>query len=106
MNKIISIELYKKRRIETKEVKFSSYQRKIDAMSSDQLVEEMVHFQEKRAATGKLTPSLIIHGQILFEALEKNAKTKKLQALARSYHRHLKHELEHQRRKPCAKHSS
>ncbi len=69
------------------------YRQRIDAMDKLALLEEMVHFQEERTQKGELTPSLMLRGRILFEALEKTAETRELQILTRSYRRHLEFEL-------------
>ena len=70
------------------------YQEKILKMSPVELLEEMIRFQRTRSKQGHLTPSMIVQGLILFQELEQKAGTKALQQLARSYYRHLKHELE------------
>jgi hypothetical protein len=77
-----------------------AYRAKILSMDKLSLLNEMVTFQEERAATGNLTPGLMIRGKILFKALEENAETDALKSLSRSYRRHLEMELmEHSRAK-------
>ena len=69
------------------------YQARILSMDKLELLEEMVQFQEKRAQQGQLDPKMMIQGKVLFGTLEKHAETSALRSLARSYRRHLEHEL-------------
>mgnify|MGYP003395350660 CR=1 FL=1 len=69
------------------------YHAKILVMDKLELLEEMVRFQEERSRLGHLTPTMMVRGQMLFKALENQAATRELQMLARSYRRHLDHEL-------------
>lgn len=71
-----------------------AYQALVLQMDKLELLEEMMRFQEDRSRLGQLTLKMMIRGQILFKALEENAETEELRALARSYRRHLKFELD------------
>ncbi|MEN9722409.1 MAG: hypothetical protein RJB38_395 [Pseudomonadota bacterium] len=70
-----------------------AYQARILGMDKLALLEEMVRFQQKRSERGELTPQMILQGKSLFKALEEKAETEELRSLARSYRRHLEHEL-------------
>ena len=70
-----------------------AYRKRIEAMPKLELLEEMVKFQEERARIGELTPSMMIRGRVLFQALEESAETNELRLLTRAYHRHLDYEL-------------
>lgn len=70
------------------------YYLKIMQMDKQQLLEEMVDFQEKRSKVPELTTELIADGIILFRELERQAETDELRELAGSYWHHL--ELEQQ----------
>lgn len=70
-----------------------AYKAKILGMDKLELLEEMVRFQEERSRIGHLTPQMMIHGKILFKALEETAETNELRLLTRSYRRHLEFEL-------------
>ncbi len=69
------------------------YRARILVMDKLELLEEMVRFQEERSRLGHLVPEMMVRGQVLFKALEDQASTRELQMLARSYRRHLDHEL-------------
>ncbi|MFN7685107.1 MAG: hypothetical protein ACK5QT_06810 [Oligoflexia bacterium] len=69
------------------------YRAKIIAMDKLSLLQEMVNFQQERTQVGELTLSMMIRGKFLFNQLEINAETEELRTLARSYRRHLEHEL-------------
>ena len=69
------------------------YQALINKMDKLELLEEMVRFQEERAASGHLTVKMMIKGRVLFRALEESAETTELRLLTRSYRRHLDYEL-------------
>jgi hypothetical protein len=62
-------------------------------MDKVELLHEMMLFQKERSKLGYLTIQMMIHGQILFQALEENAETEDLRLLASSYRKHLKCEL-------------
>ncbi len=70
------------------------YQHKLRQMTKLELLDEMVRFQEERKKSGALTLSLMIRGRVLFEALENNAETNGMRALAGSYKRHLSAEFQ------------
>lgn len=57
------------------------------------LLEEMVRFQQQRSREGELSLAQIAQGKYLFKALEERADTQELKNLAKSYRRHLEHEL-------------
>ena len=71
-----------------------AYEKRIAQMHKLELLDEMMDFQDERTRVGHLTPRMMIRGRILFKTLEARAETRALQVLARSYHRHLKLELE------------
>jgi hypothetical protein len=75
------------------------YQAMILGMDKLELLEEMVRFQEERSRVGHLSVNMMLRGKHLFKALEKNAETRELQLLTRSYRRHLEAELSDYRRK-------
>ncbi len=54
-----------------------------------ELLNDMVVFQEERNRLGKLTPDLIEWGVVLYDLLTKFAETLALEKLSRTYHRHL-----------------
>ena len=70
-----------------------AYRARIIGMDKLTLLQEMVNFQEERAQTGELTVDMMIRGKYLFNQLEIRAETEELRILARSYRRHLEHEL-------------
>ncbi len=75
-----------------------AYQARILGMDKLALLEEMVRFQQERSARGDLTPLMMRQGRYLFKALEEKAETEELRLLARSYRRHLDHELSERHR--------
>jgi len=75
-----------------------AYQARILGMDKLALLEEMVRFQQERSERGDLTPEMMSRGRYLFKALEEKAETEELRLLARSYRRHLDHELNEHRR--------
>ncbi len=75
-----------------------AYQARILGMDKLALLEEMVRFQQERSERGDLTLEMMSRGRYLFKALEEKAETQELQLLARSYRRHLEHELNEHRR--------
>ena len=62
-------------------------------MNKNQLLEEMVDFQEKRVALGHLNIDLILEGIPLFTELTNKADTYELKQVSMNYVRHLKLEL-------------
>lgn len=76
-----------------------AYRARILGMSKVDLLDEMVRFQEERAALGHLTVEMMIRGKVLFKALEENAETQELRLLTKSYRRHLEYELAAARKK-------
>lgn len=70
------------------------YERYIDGLDRDDLLSEMVKFQQECEYNGGPNLSLMIRGIYLFGALEKVAESDALIALSRSYKNHLKYELE------------
>jgi predicted RNA-binding protein YlxR (DUF448 family) len=83
-----------------------AYQARILGMDKLALLEEMVRFQQERSERGDLTPEMMSRGRYLFKALEEKAETEELRLLARSYRRHLDHELNEHRRAQAGLHSS
>jgi predicted RNA-binding protein YlxR (DUF448 family) len=75
-----------------------AYHARILRMDKLALLEEMVRFQQERSEHGDLTPEMMSRGRYLFKALEEKAETEELRLLARSYRRHLDHELSEHRR--------
>lgn len=69
------------------------YARVIDKMTKLELLDEMIRFQEERTRLGHLPHKMMVRGRHLFDALERNAETREMRLLARSYKRHLEHEL-------------
>ncbi len=95
MNNVISLNALREiRRTQKADPSYQAYKAKIQKMNKLELLDEMMNFQEERSKIGHLTPSMMILGQILFQALETQAETQELQTLTRSYRRHLKYELE------------
>jgi hypothetical protein len=88
---VVSIHAF--RELKKSEDEDHAYQAKILAMEKLELLDEMVRFQEERTRIGHLTPTMMARGQYLFKALENSAETRELHILARSYRRHLEHEL-------------
>ena len=76
------------------------YRAKILGMYKLELLEEMVRFQQERSSRGDLTLEMMGRGRHLFQALEEKAETQELRLLARSYRRHLDHEISARRRAP------
>mgnify|MGYP003353183223 CR=1 FL=1 len=76
------------------------YRAKILGMDKLELLEEMVRFQQERSSRGDLTLEMMGRGRHLFQALEEKAETQELRLLARSYRRHLDHEISARRRAP------
>ncbi len=75
------------------------YQAYIDSLDKLELLNEMIRYQEKRSEKDELTHELLEQGLILFRTLELEADTDALQALARSYRRHLEYEAADRRAK-------
>ncbi len=75
-----------------------AYRARILGMDKLALLEEMVRFQQERSERGDLTVEMMGRGRYLFKALEEKAETEELRLLARSYRRHLDHELSEHRR--------
>jgi hypothetical protein len=92
-SKIISLDAARRiRDLSTKDEEYA-YQARILGMDKLALLEEMVRFQQERSRNGELTLEMIARGKYLFKALEERAETQELQLLARSYRRHLDHEM-------------
>jgi hypothetical protein len=77
-----------------------AYQARILSMGKEQLLEEMVAFQEERRSLGLLTPEMMFKGRHLFKALEEQADTQELKILSRSYRKHLEYEIAALRQRP------
>jgi hypothetical protein len=93
MNNVIS--LHQARILKKEQEAELTYRAKILSMDKLSLLEEMVKFQEARSKNGKLTLQMMVQGKYLFQELEHQADTQELKILARSYRRHLDHELDH-----------
>ncbi len=59
------------------------------SFDKQELLEEMVKFQEERSLKGSLTLDMINRGIPLFLRLEETAETYELKLLCRSYRKHL-----------------
>jgi hypothetical protein len=81
------------REIREAQAQDEAYRQKILSFDKLELLEEMVRFQEERSRVGELTPTMMVRGKILFQALEESAETQELRLLTRSYRRHLEFEL-------------
>ena len=88
---VISLEHFK--RVKETFYEDREYDALIQTMTKLELLDEMIRFQEKRTEMGTLDLKMMIRGRHLFDALEKNAETREMRLLARSYKRHLEHEL-------------
>lgn len=87
------IQLGSRRKKVSSEVELA-YKAMILGMDKQELLEEMVRFQEERTKVGQLTAEMMVNGQCLFKALEEAAETPELQILTRSYRRHLEYEYQ------------
>jgi hypothetical protein len=88
---VVSLEQFRRlKRITDQDL---DYARLIEKMTKLELLDEMIRFQEERTRVGQLTYKMMIRGRHLFDALERNAETREMRLLARSYKRHLEHEL-------------
>ena len=70
-----------------------AYEHRLECMSREELLSEMVDFQQWRTREGKLSLAMMIRGIPLFKRLESVAETTALQSLTRAYRRHLELEL-------------
>lgn len=69
------------------------YRAMILSMDKQELLEEMVRFQELRKLMGGLDAQMMVRGKHLFRALEEAADSQELKILSRSYRRHLEYEI-------------
>ncbi len=92
MSNIVSLKAVREIK-EAEDSELTAYHARILSMDKLELLEEMVRFQEERTRAGRLTPSMMVRGKLLFKALEENAETQELKILTRSYRRHLDLEL-------------
>lgn len=91
--KVISLAAARRiRELSAKDEEYA-YQARILGMDKLALLEEMVRFQQERSRVGELTVEMMARGKYLFKALETRAETQELQLLAKSYRRHLEHEM-------------
>ncbi|RYZ74102.1 MAG: hypothetical protein EOP09_00930 [Proteobacteria bacterium] len=97
MSNVISLRAFKV--LKQTEEEELAYRARILSLNKLELLEEMVNFQEERSERGYLTSQMMTRGKYLFKSLEEVADTQELKILARSYRRHLEHELQAERLK-------
>jgi hypothetical protein len=91
--KVISLEQARRiRELSSRDDEYA-YQARILGMDKLSLLEEMVRFQQQRSESGELSIEMMARGKYLFKALEERAESSELKGLARSYRRHLEHEM-------------
>lgn len=90
MADIINLNAHRLKKSTECDIQYHNYILQLDKL---ELMEEMVKFQEERAATGHLTVDMMVRGKHLFKCLEESAETEEMRLLCRSYRRHLDHEL-------------
>lgn len=90
MSKVVSLADYKKNS-ESIFIK-ESYQRYVDSMGIEDLLEEMVKFQDTTKSKSFYSLDLVDHGLILFKAIHKKADTSELKRFSLSYTKHLEFE--------------
>jgi hypothetical protein len=91
--KVVSLDAARRLRALSDSDEELSYQARVLGMDKLALLEEMVSFQQERSRRGELTIEMMARGKHLFKALEERAETRELQLLAKSYRRHLEHEM-------------
>lgn len=91
MSNVVSLRAFKlSKLIDTEEL---AYQAKLLDMSKQELLEEMVRFQEERKAAGVMDLAMMTRGKHLFKMLYEQADSAELKILSLSYRKHLEYEI-------------
>jgi hypothetical protein len=71
------------------------YSIKLKQMNKTELLEELIRFQKERSLFEGPSLEMILQGELLFQALITHCESTEMQKFAKTYLKHLKHELQH-----------